>query len=56
LPLTLILKPYKVQTLAIKAYENAENGDVEKAALPALLIIFTAIIFIFLLNKIEKTK
>jgi iron(III) transport system permease protein len=54
LPLTLILKPYTVQTLAIKAYENAENGEVEKAALPALLIIFTAIVFIFLLNKMKK--
>ena len=54
LPLTLILKPYQVQTLSIKAYESAENGEVANAALPALLIIFTAIIFIYCLNKIKK--
>ena len=40
LPLTLILKPYNLSTLAIKAYEYAEDERVAEAALPALLLIF----------------
>ena len=40
LPLTLILKPYNLRTLAIKAYEYAEDERVAEAALPALFLIF----------------
>ena len=40
LPLTLILKPYNLSTLAIKAYEYAEDERVAEAALPALFLIF----------------
>ena len=57
LPLTLILKPYNLSTLAIKAYEYAEDERVAEAALPALLLIFiigsmiSVINYRFKLNK-----
>ena len=52
LPLTLILKPYGVNTLAVKAYEYASDELINEAALPSLLIIVTGIIPIIFLNKI----
>ena len=54
LPLTLILKPYNVQTLAVKAYEYAEDERVAEAALPALLLIFTITISMALINYLQK--
>lgn len=59
LPLTLILKPYNVQTLAVKAYEYADDERVAEAALPALMLIFTITIsmaFIGYLQKREKVN
>ncbi len=47
LPLTLILKPYKLQTLATAAYTYAEDERVSEAALPALLLITVITIAMF---------
>ncbi|MEM7370754.1 MAG: iron ABC transporter permease [Bacteroidota bacterium] len=56
LPLTLVLKSPDVQTLAIKAYEYIENGDqIDKAALPSLLIIGAVSCFILISNRWLKT-
>ena len=55
LPLTLILKPYQVSTLAVKAYEYASDERVMEAALPSLFIIATAAIPIILLNRLQIT-
>ena len=52
LPLTLILKPYNVQTLAVKAYEYASDERIAESALPSLLIILTGVVFVLFLNKI----
>jgi len=52
LPLTLILKPYQVQTLAVKAYEYASDEQIMEAALPSLLIIATGVLPVILLNKL----
>ena len=55
LPLTLILKPYNLQTLAVKAYEYAEDERVAEAAIPALMLIllvgFLMTIFNYRFNK-----
>jgi iron(III) transport system permease protein len=51
LPLTLILKPYDVQTLAVKAYEYASDELILEASLPALCIVLTGIVPVFLLNR-----
>lgn len=53
LPLTLILKPYQVSTLAVKAYEYASDERVMEAALPSLFIIATAAIPIIFLNRLQ---
>ena len=51
LPLTLILKPYQVNTLAVKAYEYASDELILEASLPSLCIIATVTVPIILLNK-----
>ena len=57
LPLTLILKPYNVGTLAVRAYEYAEDERVAEAALPALFLIFLIGTMITLLNyKLKENK
>lgn len=52
LPLTLILKPYDVNTLAVKAYEYASDELVMESALPALTIIIAGLIPILLFNNL----
>ncbi|WP_188457035.1 ABC transporter permease [Psychroflexus planctonicus] len=52
LPLTLILKPYHINTLAVKAYEFASDEMVMHAAIPSLFIILTALIPVVFLNKL----
>jgi len=52
LPLTLILKPYNINTLAVKAYEYASDELIMEAALPSLVIIGTGILPIALLNRL----
>jgi iron(III) transport system permease protein len=52
LPLTLIMKPYNVNTLAVKAFEYASDEMVRSAALPSLLIILTALVPAIFLNKL----
>lgn len=52
LPLTLILKPFHINTLAVKAFEYASDEMVMEAAIPSLFIIFTATIPVIFLNKL----
>lgn len=52
LPLTLILKPYYINTLAVKAYEYASDEMVMEAAIPSLLIVLTATIPVVFLNRL----
>lgn len=52
LPLTLILKPYHVNTLAVKAYEYASDEMVMQAAIPSLFIILTAVVPVIFLNQL----
>lgn len=56
LPLTLILKPFQVNTLAVKAFEYASDERVMEAAIPSLFIIFTAAIPVIFLNKLLVKK
>lgn len=51
LPLTLILKPYDFNTLAVKAYEYASDEQIMEASLPALCIVATGVVPIILLNR-----
>ncbi|MEM6766688.1 MAG: iron ABC transporter permease [Bacteroidota bacterium] len=54
LPLTLILKPYNLQTLAVKAYEYADDERVSEAALPALVLIGVISLLMIVLNFGDK--
>lgn len=54
LPLTLILKPYQLQTLAVKAYGYADDERVAEAALPALILIGVIILAMIAFKWIEK--
>lgn len=56
LPLTLILKPYKLRTLAITAYEYADDERVAEAAIPAVILIGVIILFMALVSWIENRK
>ena len=56
LPLTLILKPYQVDTLAVKAYEYASDEMVMEASIPSLFIVLTAMIPVIFLNKLLIKK
>ncbi|MEM9000623.1 MAG: iron ABC transporter permease [Bacteroidota bacterium] len=52
LPLTLILKPYNINTLAVKAYEYASDELIMESALPSLTIVATGLLPILFLNKL----
>ncbi|MEM1258918.1 MAG: iron ABC transporter permease [Bacteroidota bacterium] len=52
LPLTLILKPYDVNTLAVKAYEYASDELIMESALPSLTIIVAGLLPVLFLNKL----
>jgi iron(III) transport system permease protein len=52
LPLTLILKPYAVNTLAVKAYEYASDELIAEAALPSLCIVLVGILPVIFLNRL----
>ena len=56
LPLTLLLKPYHISTLAVKAYEYASDELIAEAALPSLFIVLTGILPILFLNKLIAKK
>jgi iron(III) transport system permease protein len=51
LPLTLILKPFHVNTLAVKAYEYASDEMVMEASIPSLFIIITVMLPVIILNR-----
>ena len=51
LPLTLILRPFNFDTLAIRAFEFASDERVAEAAPYALVIVLTGMIPVLLLNK-----
>jgi iron(III) transport system permease protein len=51
LPLTLILRPFNFDTLAIRAFEFASDERVAEAAPAALIIIITGLVPVLFLNK-----
>ena len=55
LPLTLLLKPYGIMTLSVKAFEYASDELIAETALPALFIVITGLIPIFILHRMMNT-
>ena len=56
LPLTLILRPFNFDTLAIRAFEFASDERVPEAAPASLIIILIGLMAVFLLNKTMQNK
>ena len=56
LPLTLILRPFNFDTLAIRAFEFASDERVAEAAPAAMIIIITGMVPVFLLNRLMGGK
>jgi len=60
LPATLILRPFDFETLATHVYTYASVGQMEDAALPALMIILVGLIpvaiSLSLLEQIRKGR
>jgi iron(III) transport system permease protein len=56
LPLTLILRPFNFDTLAIRAFEYASDERVAEAAPASLIIIMIGMLSVMLLRKIIKTE
>ncbi len=50
LPITLVLRPFNFNTLAVKTFELASDEFLIEASLPALSIVLTGIIPVILLN------
>ncbi len=51
LPATLILRPFNFNTLAVRAYEMANDERLADAALPALTIVLIALLPVILLSR-----
>jgi iron(III) transport system permease protein len=51
MPATLILRPYGWDTLAVRVYEMTTEGQWERAALPALVLLLAGLIPVILLVK-----
>ena len=52
LPLTLIMRPFNFDTLAIRAFEFASDERIAEAAPASLVIIFVGLVPVYLLNKL----
>ena len=52
LPITLILRPFNFDTLAIRAFEFASDERIAEAAPAALIIILVGLIPVYLLNRL----
>lgn len=52
IPLTIILRPFNFDTLAIKTFEMAKNEQIAESANLALIIILTSLIPVLFLNKV----
>lgn len=52
LPITLLLRPFGMDTLAVRAYLLSVEGFHESAAIPALMILLAGLIPVFLLMRI----
>ena len=56
LPITLLLRPFGMDTLAVRAHLLSVEGFHESAAIPALMILVTGLIPVFLLMQIGKNS
>ena len=51
MPITLIVRPFGWDTLAVRVFEMTSEGEWERAALPALVIVLVGLIPVTLLTR-----
>lgn len=57
LPLTLLLRPFNLETLSTRAYNLVDQGRLHEAAPACLLIVATGLVGVFVLNRLlERTR
>lgn len=56
MPVTLMLRPFGWDTLAVKIFELTSEGEWERAALPAITLVITGMIPIFILTFFNRSK
>ncbi|MCH2175078.1 MAG: iron ABC transporter permease [Lentisphaeria bacterium] len=56
LPLTMILRPTNFDTLATKTFEKISNEQLSESSIYAIVIIFTCMIPIIILNKVIRRE
>lgn len=56
LPLTMILRPFNFDTLAVRAYEMAGDERLAMAALPSLIIVAVGLLPAFILSRSKSLK
>ena len=56
LPATLILRPFNYNTLAVRAFELANDERLAAASLPALTIVLVGIIPVMILNRLFTAR
>ena len=54
LPMTLLLRPFNFETLATETYQYAHSELMAEASVPALLIIASGLVPVFLMNKLMR--
>ena len=54
LPMTLLLRPFDFETLATHTYQFAKDEMLEKAALPALMIVMTGMMPVILMSAMLR--
>ena len=55
MPITLMIRPFGWDTLAIKIYELTSEGEWERAALPAVALVIGGLVPVILLTKRADT-
>ncbi|MCY4523921.1 MAG: ABC transporter permease subunit, partial [Halobacteriovoraceae bacterium] len=56
MPITLLIRPFNWDTLAIKIFEFTSEGEWERASVPAILLVIPSILTIFIMNKREESE
>jgi iron(III) transport system permease protein len=54
MPATLLLRPFGWDTLAVRLYELTSEGEWERAALPALILICTGLLPVLILARSDR--
>lgn len=56
MPITLMMRPFGWDTLSIRIFEMTSEGEWERAALPALILLLSGLLPVFLLIRNDEAK